>query len=107
MDAASGDYRRGVAARRGSELGEQPASGAMGVRVMALSLFTIFTITLEAQANPHDVRIADMLYDEFKHSQIFERLARLPPACVFMQCWAWAREVVYDNLATAVVEYDG
>jgi transposase len=47
-----------------------------------------------------------MLYVEFTHSQSFETFARCH-VHAFHALHGVAREIVYDNLATAVVEHDG
>jgi transposase len=47
-----------------------------------------------------------MLYLEFTHSQSFETFARCH-AHAFLAMGGVAREIAYDNLATAVAEHDG
>ena len=47
-----------------------------------------------------------MLYVEFTHSQSFETFARCHMHA-FTALGGVAREIVYDNLATAVAEHDG
>jgi len=47
-----------------------------------------------------------MLYLEFTHSQTFETFVRCH-VHAFMALGGVAREIVYDNLATAVAEHDG
>jgi len=47
-----------------------------------------------------------MLYVEFTHSQSFETFARCH-VHAFHALQGVAREIVYDNLATAVAEHDG